>query len=174
MEKKLDIRAFQDGKDYVLVFRDCSPELKDIIKGLMNPVSVPDLEAESMSPTEDKAEYKPRFESGPLEGRTPVDVLLEDGDEGYRLLRRTSTEDTILERERKEALALYKALRFREIAQTMEMAKREELISFIKTFATKKSLVAYMQRVGYEDDDVFEFLKEAKEILLKRLIKQML
>ena len=173
MEKRLDIRAFQDGKDYVLVFRDCSPELKDIIKGIVNPVSVPDLEAESMSPTEDKAEYKPRFESGPLEGRTPVDVLLEDGDEGYRLLRKASTEDTILERERKEALALYKALRFREIAQTMEMAKREELVSFIKTFATKKSLLAYMQRVGYEDD-VFEFLKEAKESLLKRFIKQML
>ena len=174
MEKKLDIRAFQDGKDYVLVFRDCSPELKDIVKGIVNPVSVPDLEAESMSPTEDKAEYKPRFESGPLEGRTPVDVLLEDGDEGYRLLRKASTEDTLLDRERKEALALYKALRFREMAQTLETLPREEIITFIKTFATKKYLIAFIKRSGYEDGDVFEFLKVAKESLLKKLIKQML
>ena len=171
MEKKLDIRAFQDGKDYVLVFRDCSPELKDIVQGFLNPVSVPDLEAESMSPTEEKTEYNPRFSTGSLEGRTPVDVLLEDGDEGYRLLRRERPEDTLLEHERKEAMSLYKTLRFQEVAKTAEVMDREDLVVFIKTFCTKKSLESYMARSGY--DDPKEFFDNCEEDILRKVVRKM-
>lgn len=85
----MKVSTFQDGERFIVVFEGIKVEEKDLIKGLLAPLSVQNIESEPMvEPIPSEPEEAPNipvaFPDGPYVGASPMDVLMAEPKEARK------------------------------------------------------------------------------------------
>ena len=113
----LNISMARDGDDFILVFRNCTPELEDIIKGLMATMAKGTAAKEPAAELKDDPEEKkvPKLTKGPYRGMTPKELLNQTGVSGITELLMVQDEPEDVMEDIKKALNEYPYTYFKDV-----------------------------------------------------------
>lgn len=147
----MDIKAYQDGDDFVLVFKNCSADIKKMLETLLQPSLFAEASAEKGETPETVVGY------GPYKSLTATEVLTKYGDAGYANLMYLISAKLLskeAEEQARDSANLYLVDRFSSIDESYaENAEEKEIRSFAGHFAmylsdTQKKSVT--QQAGFE------------------------
>lgn len=154
-EINMKIHAFEDGDDFVLVFEKASPDLKNMIIGLLSPVMEAAAEAE---PKKEEPVMVDFFGQGQ---RSVQDILNEDGDRGYANLVYLCNNgmDEVLKGKVQMLLNGYRRVRFPDDVYTYVDGLSEEEVNDIFryymadiSFNVKSKLLAQAGKRDFTDN----------------------
>ena len=74
-----NINMYQDGNDLVIVFKNCTPDMKAMLEGFLQPA----LHSNSGGQNEKGDQSEPKITFGRYKNLTPTEILKQDGDMGY-------------------------------------------------------------------------------------------
>ena len=73
-----NIKMYQEGKDLVIVFKNCTPDMKAMLEGFLQPAMHSTAGGES-----ENGDQEPQITFGRYKSLTPTEILKLDGDKGY-------------------------------------------------------------------------------------------
>ena len=185
--KSLDVKMYQDGRDLVLVIKDCSPDIRRLLEGLLSPVLEDAAAAEPDAPLSNPVLHATEGRRiGPYEGRTVLDILKEDQDKGFANImflvgdrRLDLTEDEMVDL--LHITDSYFEKRLSEYGDPYEAAAKasdDEVENFFKYFVTEfdeNSVRELCQKTGTLSIEAFrkDVATEIKRSAMAQLLEQM-
>lgn len=82
--ENINVMAYNDGDDFVLYFKNCSPDMKKFLTNMLNPLLCGDSQLEQV----EKETVDPVIPEGcgRYTGKRVSEVLIEDGNKGYAVI----------------------------------------------------------------------------------------
>lgn len=155
-----EIKAYQDGKDFVVIFKNCHPDQRKLIESLLKPEIIDDSNVVP-TPEEDK-EIIINFSK--YNNVSANDILRNEGDAGYANLRWMLSKGVINEDDElalRELLSMYAYETFSRISDPYKWVADktvDECKAFIKSFSdylTDEIMASAAEQAGYTDFSSF-------------------
>ena len=155
----VEIKAFQDGKDFVVVFKNCTPDMRAMLEGFLHPDILGDSSLEAIP----EEEQDVVINYSKYKNASASEILREEGDAGYANLRWMLSNGVITTGAAtlREMLSMYAFDAFSRISDPYKWVTEkspEECRTFIKCFSdylTDEMMAAAAEQAGYTDYTTF-------------------